>query len=221
MAIAVVKTSLDVAKEYTGKSVSTKVHGKRYQVFFKVEVDDFNLEEAIAYASRDKNIITLEYVGTNDYIMRVNDFKGVYITWSKELGMEFNESDIAHVEETTPDGVTPVIKLPAEYKNIRFIYNMSKKFSRIRFCGGHIYAFDGCRFGCCGRDILMRLNIKFNEEERVHEGCSCAVPVFEDSVVDLDATVKSVRNSNNSEAKNRVGKSQRFSSLLVGGSVEM
>lgn len=221
MASIIVKTTLDTAKEFTGKAVSTKVHGRKYQVFFKVEVDDFNIEEAISHASRDKNIIMLDYVGTNDYITRVSDFKGVYIAWGRELGGEIDESDIAHIEDITPEGVTPIIKLPTSYNNIRFLYEMSEKYNRVRFCGGYLYSFDGCRFGCCGRDILSKLNIKFDDEDRVHEGCSCAIPVFEDSMVELVATSKSSRTSNNSESKNKVGKSQRFSSILMGGTVEM
>lgn len=221
MAAVIVKTTLDTAKEYSGKSVSTKISGKKHQVYFNVEVDDFNIEDAIALASRDKNIVVLNYVGTNDYITRVSDFKGVYITWGRELGGEIDESDIAHIEEVTPDGVTPVIQLPATYNNIRFLSDMCDKYKRVRFCGGYLYSFDNCRFGCCGRDILSKLSIKFDEEERVHDGCSCALPVFDEAAVELVASAKSSHGGNNSESRNKVGKSQRFSSILMGGSVEM
>lgn len=227
MANIIVRTTLDVAKEYTDKTVTTKLHGKKHHVYFKVEVDDFNIEEALQIASKGSNIVVLDYVGTNDYILRVSDFKGVYITWCRELGMELSESDISHIEEITPEGVTPVIKLPEAYKNIRFVHDMSTKYKRVRFCGGTLYCFDDCRFGCCGRDILSKLDIKFDEEDRVHTGCCCALPVVEDVGLEFVATAKAVRKTSSGEKSKKTTKTtktpkpSKYSSLLVRGSVDM
>ena len=59
----IVKTELETAKSYSGKTVYAKVKNKKNNAYFRVHVDDSNLDEAIAFAKRDKNVLMLAYYG--------------------------------------------------------------------------------------------------------------------------------------------------------------
>ena len=60
----IVKADLSEVKQYTGKSVTTKIGKKNHPVLFRVNVDDFTVEEGIDIAKRDANIIMLNYIAS-------------------------------------------------------------------------------------------------------------------------------------------------------------
>ena len=217
----VVKADLDTVKEFTGKGVTAKVGNKKHQCFFRVQVDDFNIEEALGMAKADSNILLLEYVGTNDYISRIADFRGAYIVKNYELGEQFDETDVERVLDSTPDGVTPVVVLPETYSNIRFVCNMLDKYKRLRFTGGNLFTFDEYAMGYCGRDVAKRRGIKFDEEDYHKTGETCCLLTFDAMSLDLVATSKSAARSNNTESKPKAQKTPKFGSLLIGGSVDL
>ena len=118
---------------------------------------------------------------------------GVYIGIKIEVGMDLSEDDIVRIINDTPEGVTPIIKLPDEYKNIRFVCNMSQKYDRIRFCGGTMFNISGCRLGCCGVDILGKNNIKFPADSMIHNGCSCGLEVVDEEGLEFEISQKAVK----------------------------
>lgn len=217
----IVKSDLSRAEEFTGKSVVAKIGKKKLPVVFRVTVDDFTVEEAIDVAKRDSNILMLNYVGSQGGLSQVNP-QGVYIAWSIDVGNDVSEDDIQKCVEATPPGVTLVVKVPEDYKNIRFLYEMSEKYQSVRFCGGCLFCFDECKFGCCGKDICSARGIKFDDTEYIKEGCSCAIPVFDIADVELSVATSKAKSSNSTHKKSKPNKVAMFSSLLYGnGKVEL
>lgn len=220
----IVKANLEQVKEYKNKNVSLKIGNKKHQVYFRVEADDFSLLDAIEHAKTDRNVVMLEYAGSDNFIKSVavapsDNFP--YVGVSYEVGMNLSEEDIVNALAEYPEWSTIIIKLPDEYKNLEFLYNMCQKYPRIRFCGGYTFSIDGCRLGCCGRDILEKKNIKVSDSEYLKIGCSCALQTLQFDDVDLSISLKAERTSNTSSGtKSPASKrSAKFGSLLGGDKV--
>lgn len=221
MNTVIVKTDLDTAKQYCGKSVFAKIKGKKNIAYFRVPVDDFSLAEAVAHAKVNKNILMLAYTGVGFGLKTFDgSFSGVNIGWLVPVGGNVTEEDIQGYASEAPEGVSVVLQFPSDYKNLEFMCKIMDKYPNVRVCGGCAFCFDDCRFGCCGRDILTRAGIKFDTEDYLREGCSCAVPVIEDSEVSL-GVFSGKQGENKNSTKSATGakkqKAQMFSSLLYGG----
>ena len=221
----IVRTSFDVAKQYKGKGVVTKVGNKNHNVFFKVIVDDFSIEEALQ--GNDSNIVMYDYQGTttNPTYLGI-DSTDLYIAKSYEYGNDLSENDILEVLNEVPQGVTPIIKLPNDYKNFEFVCRMCDKYPRLRFCGGIMFCADGCRIGCCGRDILDNAGIKYSDNNNIKEGCACALDIISDEGIELTVTEKKVRAERKKSSKSSSGgvkkqKTKMFGDLLGGFNVEL
>lgn len=180
-----VKASFETANKFRHSSVITKIGSKKHQCYFKLYCDDTDIDDCLELAKESKNVVMLEYQGSLP-TLEAKDLSNVYITKVFDFGMDINETDIEGVFELLPTGVTAVIKVPQEYSDMRFIYNMSQKYKSIRFCGGTTFCFDGCNVGCCGRDILDKANIKYDKSEYLHEGCSCAADTVLADEVELE-----------------------------------
>ena len=215
-----VKVGYETAERFKGKGVSTKLGNKKHQVYFKLYCDDSNLAECVELAKTSGNIVMLEYQGLPTSFEGVNT-GGVYITKVHEYGMNLCEDDIKDAISTTPEGVTTVIKLPLEYNDMRFIYNMSQKYTNVRFCGGTVFCIEGCRLGCCGRDILDKKGIKYNENQYIHEGCSCALETLAEEDVELVEAKLKDRKQRTSSGGTKKKKTVMFKDLLYqGGAVD-
>lgn len=224
---AIVKADLDSIREYKGKSAVAKIKGRKYQAYFRLDVDDFNLSEAVEYAKTDKNVLMLAYSGAG-FALKSQEgaVNGVYIGWLIPVGNNVTEEDIQGYLKELPEGVSIVFQFPEDYKDLEFMVKMMEKYPAIRICGGHTFCFDDCRFGCCGRDVLTRAGIAFDKTDYLREGCSCAVGIYELSDVSLSAASRGSDKSNMGTKKQsgtqKAKKSQQFSSLLYsGGKVEL
>lgn len=217
----IVKTSYEEASQYKGKGVSVKIGSKTHNVYFKVVIDDCNISDALN--NNDSNIIMYEYQGlsTNPIYLSLNT-SNLYITKSYEFGADINESDIVQVISETPEGVTPIIKIPQDYKDFEFVCRMCDKYERIRFCGGIMFCAEGCRIGCCGRDVLEDMEIKHGDTNYIKEGCGCALNVISGEGLDLiisDKKAKSERKKSTGGTKKQ--KTKMFSDLFGGFSMEL
>lgn len=220
----IVKTSYDNAKQYRGKGVATKIGSKNHNVFFKAIVDDFTIEEALQ--NSDSNIVMYDYQGTTTNPIYLGiDSTDLYIAKSYEYGNDITENDIIEVLNEVPNGVTPIIKLPEDYKDFEFVCRMCDKYSRIRFCGGIMFCAEGCRIGCCGRDVLNDAGIKYSDSNSIKEGCACALDIMSDEGLELVVTEKKVKSASKSKkASGGTAKKQKtkmFGDLLGGFSVEL
>lgn len=215
-----VKVGYETANKFRGKGVGTKVGNKKHQVYFKLYCDDTNLKDCIDLARNSANVVMLEYQGI-PLALENEDLHGVYITQVHDYGMNLCEEDIQDIIDTTPTGVTPIVRLPLEYNNMKFIYDMSQKYKPIRFCGGTVFCLDGCSLGCCGRDILDSKGIKYNENQYIHEGCCCALETLTEEDVELVESKVKERKSRASTGGKGSKKTVMFKDLLYqSGAVE-
>lgn len=197
-----VKTDYETAKKYERTGVTTKVGNKKHQVFFKVYCDELTIDDCISLYRSSRNVVMLEYQG-NLSTLAMKDIKGVYITRVFDFGNNITETDIQDAIEELPDGVTGIMRVPQEYSDMHFVYDMSQKYQNIRFCGGTMFCFDGCRIGCCGRDILDARNIKYDKSQYMFEGCSCALETMlsDDVVLEEGKPYKVSGSSGNTETR--------------------
>lgn len=169
------RTSLEEVKKYKRCKVFLMQNERKVRVCFRVEVDESNIEEACNLYRSDKNIVMLDYVGST--LDNLPSLEQVYIAKHFEVGSSVSETDIAKVLESLPEGMVAIVKLVDEYKDIRFLVSMLDKYPALRFCGGSVFTFDDCRFGCCGRDVLKKRGIACQrKKDYIKVGCSCGIP---------------------------------------------
>lgn len=219
----IVRTSYDNAKQYRGKGVSVKIGNKNHNVLFKVIVDDFSIEEALK--SKDSNIIMYDYQGmtSNPIYLGIED-TDIYISKSYEYGSDICEEDIVELLNDVPKGVIPIAKLPKDYKNFEFVCRMCDKYPRVRFCGGVLFCAEGCRVGCCGRDILDSAGVKYSDNNYIKEGCACALNVISDEGLELvvsEKKIKEKKQKSSSTGGTKKQKTKMFGDLFGGFSVEL
>lgn len=219
----IVKTSYDIASQYRGKCVSTSVGGKKHNVYFRVTLDDFTLEDALQ--GSDDNIVMYEYQGmVSNPVYRNIENTSLYIVEYREVCNDISEDDIKTILEEVPDGVTPVIKLPTEYNDFEFICRMCDKYPRVRFCGGTLFCAVGCRIGCCGHDILERHGVKFKDKKYIKEGCACGLPVISDEGLTFtvsDKRTKSTRTKKSGGSSKSKPKKKSFNDMFGSTSVAL
>lgn len=218
MNTVIVKADLSTAKQYTGKAVYAKVSKKKNQAYFRVAANDFNVSEAVSAASRDNNILAVEYEGTLDSLKGLN-FNNVCLLWEMPVGNDVTEEDIQKIVAEVPEGVSILLTLPEDFVNIRFVCDMLDKYPQIRFSGGNLFMFDGYAIGVCGKDLLTKRSIKFDSDKYLfYEGEDSALPVFDESEIELESGQKSTVKSSSSNAskKAKSSKASLFSSLLYG-----
>lgn len=179
----IVRASYNEAKKYRNKTVHTTVNGKKHNVYFKVVCDDLDLEDCIELAKSSSNVIMLDYQGIEG--KEVPD--GVYVGKTFDWGSNITESDVENiVKNETPRGMTPIIKLPDSFNDLEFVWRMSQKYGKVRFCGGHMFCATGCNLGCCGVDIMDKHNIKHSDNNLIKTGCCCAFDVLDDTDLELE-----------------------------------
>lgn len=220
----IVKTSFDNAKQYYGKGVSVKLGSKNHNVFFKVILDDFTIDEALSL--KDSNILMYDYQGTTTHPTYAGlSNTDLYIAKSCDFGNDINEDDVVSFINSVPTGVVPIIKVPEDFKNFEFVCRMCDKYPRVRFCGGILFCAEGCRLGCCGRDILDDAGIKYSDNNNIKEGCACALNIISDEGIELIVSEKKVREkktkTSSGGAKKPKAKTKMFGDLFGGFSVEL
>lgn len=216
----IVRTSYENAKQYKGKGVVTKIGNKKHNVFFKVIIDDFTIEDALS--NNDSNIVMYDYQGmiTNTVYLGLES-TNLYITKSYEFGNDISENDIIELLNEVPNGVVPIVKLPSDYKNFEFVCRICDKYPRIRFCGGVLFCAKGCRIGCCGRDILDDAGIKYSDSNSIKEGCACALDIISDEGIELTVTDKKVKSDRKKKGSSGSKKTKTLMFSGVLGSCKM
>ena len=172
---------------YKGVNLSTKYNNKKHKVYLKLVCDDLTLLDGVELAKASKNILMVEYRGldTNPSYMTLTQDTGVYIGRVVDFGNNITVEDIERTINDIPSGITPIINLPDDFKDIQYLWKLSKQFPRVRFSGGYLFAIDGVKIGAIGVDILSKLDIKFDESSYL---LNSTLDVLED----VDITTKSI-----------------------------
>ena len=210
--------SYPVANEYRGKSLTTEFENKKHPLFFKLVCDDFTLEDALNLAKVSKNILMLDYRGTASSVVYQTMCKdsGVYVGRLVEFGTDVTEKDIVNLlESEVPDGVTLIVRVPAEYNDLQFVHYICSKYNNVRFAGGQLFAINGVRLGAIGVDILAGSNIKFSAECYTMCDNIDVIKEVEYGTLEITASVKSNSGSNKSASSKSSGRSNKGSSKTL------
>lgn len=183
MASCFVKACLDTVKQFSGSGVIVEDDGKKYTGYFKLYCDDTDLREAVDVARKSSsNVVMIEYQGIEEALNTVNP-SGVYLGVTKRFGEDISVEDVEDFALSLPDGVYGICRMPDSFCDMQFVQRISKQYPKIRFCGGTLFALEGCHLGCCGHDIIGD-KVGSKGENMLYEGCACCLPTFnEDDVV--------------------------------------
>lgn len=178
------------AQKYRGKSLSAKYSNKKHRVYLKLVCDDSTLQECIELAKQSKNILMISYQGLGSWEHFKASVSGVYVGYGMDFGVDISEEDIERALVDIPDGITPIIHLPESFKDMEFLWRVSKKFPRLRFSGGQLFSIAGVKVGEIGVDVLERHDVKFGAESyRLRFGVD-AVENVAISSLEIDASGK-------------------------------
>ena len=220
---AICKLDYEQAKEYANAIVSGVVGKKKYDdVFFRVRCDDTNLADTIQLVKANQKFICVDYNGMEEFEGYVNltEDVGVLIIRVFEYGNNITETDVQELLDSTPSGVTPVIKMPEDFKDLHLVWKFSRKFPKVRFCGGNLFSLDGCRLGCCGKELFMSLNVKEKNFELDKVGCSCYFDVYDIDEIKLKISKKKAKRNVKAKSSANKNKSKKpkisFVDLMAG-----
>ena len=217
------------ALNYKGLSLSTKYNGKKHKVYLKLICDDFTLKESIELAKGSKNILMLEYQGldTNPVYSNLGN-TGVYIGRVIEFGNNLTEDDLTRIVNDTPEGVTPIVRLPDDFKDLRFLWDMTKKFGKVRFCGGTLFSIKGVNVGAIGVDILDAHEIKYEPSSFMVIGTDDVIESVGIDELEITTSSKSESKGSSKPKKSSSGKKKSptkpqvtFSSMLLKNGLSM
>lgn len=186
---------------YKGMNLSAKYNNKKHKVYLKLNCDDYILEDGLSLARVSKNILMVNYqgIGTSQVYLGLTNDTGIYVGRVMDFGNDITEEDIERLVINIPEGITPIIKLPEDFTNLRFIWEVSKKFPRVRFCGGKLFAIEGVKVGAIGVDVLDRVEAKYGEDAYSLGGRVDALEEVDISTLEIKASSKAERTGNSTK----------------------
>lgn len=195
--------NVDTAREYKGLTLSTKYNGKKHKVYFKLVCSDDTIAEGLTLARNSTNILMIDYQGfdsQNEYYKNITS-TDVYVGRLSQLGSNLDESDIERVLEDTPSGVVPIIDLPEDFNDMHLLWQLSKRYPTVRFCGGNLFSIDGVKVGAIGIDILEKHNIKYDESNYLLNNTADVLEVVDVNSLEIDTSSKPEKASKPREKK--------------------
>lgn len=191
----IVKADVETVSQFSSGSVFTLNGKQKIPAYFRLLVDDFTLDDAIEAYRGDNNIVALDYVGNLDILHEYNRarLQGIYMVREFEFGDNITEEDIVDMINRVPAEVTVLVKLSETYKDMRFVQTMCKKYRNLRFSGGILFALEGCRLGCCSKDILTERGVRLKSEDFIKTGNGCALEYINATSADLFLKEKIVK----------------------------
>lgn len=180
------------ALSYKGMNLSTKYNNKKQKVYLKLNCDDLTLADCLELARLSKNIVMINYQGidTNVTYLSLTEDSGIYIGKVIDFGNNITLEDIQRIENQVPKGVVPIINLPEDYNNLEFIWRASKKFPRVRFSGGNLFAIEGVKIGQVGVDILSKFETKLDASVYSSDGRTDCVDVVDINTLEITVSAK-------------------------------
>jgi hypothetical protein len=217
------RCKIDEIKPKLGNELKGFLNNKEEVLYIRLLCDETDIFDGIALMQQYKNILMIEYTGT--------DFNPIYFTLTSDvIGDNYviqimpidnapTENYIKCVAEETPTGLIPVVKLPVDFCDLELLYKLNQKYPRVRFCGGNLFNIAGCNIGCCGIDLLESKAIKYDLDAYYRAGnCDCALQVCDfKEVSNIQAIVNDTQKDEieqNTETKENASFS--FSDILAG-----
>ena len=113
-------------------------------------------------------------------------------------------------------GVTLIVHLPSGYCSLGKLWQLTKSFPTVRFCGGLLFDVEGVNVGMVGLDTLDRFKGKYDESSYMIDGTDNCVPDLDILELEIDTTgagVQSRKSSGSSTTKKKSVVS--FASLMA------
>ena len=134
----------------TISAIKTKYKGREKSHYIRFIVDEYSIQSALEKVRDNKWVVALDYEGDISYLNNVK-----YEEYDKPVIVfreieKVTEDIIRELMKSVPFWVRVAVKTPGDFNDMRVIFNLSKKYPNIRFCGGK-FLVDGCNIGCIGR----------------------------------------------------------------------
>lgn len=155
------------------KGESSKIMTRVRQVIFKLKVTNENIAAAVANYDGNQFVIAYEYTpyaglrdDVQEIILRTGGNMSKPVIYQVDL-REFavNAITYAFLQEQCagiPECIRIVYKLPKDYYDMATIWNISRQYPNVSFCGGKLIAIPEANIGCIramdinkARGILM------------------------------------------------------------------
>lgn len=208
-----VNADFNTASMYRGMNVTTKVGSKKHKVLFKIACDDLNLSSCINLAKESSNVVCLDYQGLDEN----EEYRGIkssdlYILKQFHFGNDINEDDVRRIVESLPTGVTPIIKLEDDFKDLKFVCDMCSLFPKLRFSGGNLFRVDGVRLGYVDSAILDDLGIKYTNDFYTTEVEDSVIATLDADKLEFTVSTKPERKAKAKKANKPSVKGKKTSS---------
>lgn len=158
----------------TISAIKTKYKGKEKSHYIRFVVDEYSIQSALERVRDNKWVVALDYEGDISYLNNVKyDVNDKPVIIFKQLD-EISELTIKSIMRRIPLWVRVAIKTPEDFNNMRVIFDLSKKYPNIRFCGGNFLRLGGCNVGCIGREDIPR-KVAESKIDYYTKGCNCII----------------------------------------------
>lgn len=214
------------AKEYVGKSLTTKIANKKHSVNLMVSCDDYNLMDTISLVRSCFPILVLEYIGSSDnpeYKSLTKDkLLGCYMVCVVDVGNNFTEDDLDGILEDTPSCVHLVVRLPEDFTDIEKLWRLRNKYNTIRFLGKDMWSLVGLRLGYFGQSFVEKKKLKVSDDLFVSYDKQYGVDVLPLDGLELSITEGKAALQIRSKKSGSSTKRSRFTGLIYSeGKVEL
>lgn len=196
--MVLIKVNEETASKYRNGNCYAIQGKKRMPSLFRLEADDYTIEDALNEFKENKNVAVIDYVGNMSKLESLDSsaFESVYIVY-KHVLEEVTENDVAEAVHSTPIGVVCMCELPEDFNDMKFVYDMCIKYPSVRFCGGYLFRLEGCRIGYCAKDTLDE-NINVKSEKYIASGDGCIFQYVDLDTVELELKQPSMKSKKKS-----------------------
>ena len=158
----------------TISAIKTKYKGREKSHYIRFIVDEYSIQSALEKVRDNKWVVALDYEGDISYLNNVK-----YKEYDKPVIVfreieKVTEDIIRELMKSVPFWVRVAVKTPGDFNDMRVIFNLSKKYPNIRFCGGKFLRLDGCNIGCIGREDIPR-KVAESKIDYYTKGCNCII----------------------------------------------
>lgn len=209
-------------EDLKGTNIKVVTDGKEVTGYLKVVITRENMSEAVSRLNLENRVVAFVYEGT-DFAA---DMQMLGVAFPNKLGtpiiytLDLSSMDTSQLTaeylsgycSLVPVSVRLVLKCPTNFSDMATVFNISKSYSNVRFCGGYFLRAPECNIGCiCATDIKGRA---FSSLSPVVQGCGCVMTniTFEDAeIIFAQGETRSVVTS---EPKKSTSKPKRAATTL-------
>ena len=155
-------------------AIKTKYKGKEKSHYIRFIVDEYSLQPALDRVRENKWVVGLDYEGDISFLQNIQyKEKDKSVIVIREL-KDVNETTVRNIIKKIPIWVRVVIYTPEDFSDMKFIFEMSKKYPNLRFSGGKFLRLEGCNIGCITKEDIPK-KVAESKIDYFTKGCSCII----------------------------------------------